>query len=406
MDERGFRTFLKRRQAEKKKSRLSENTIRLYVNSVKNFEGWLFEHQGVKRIEDAKESDINEWRLHIQNELKESTVSSYFSGIKQYYRYKPNNEMVKTIDEIIPKLPKPQPIQRSLSWTEFENIMSKAEKIGIRDSSRALLNLLWSEMTSREILELRISDIDFIKQRITSPTSSGKTYHVTQEAWDALQKYVSIEDRGKKMRLFKIRSVRGLERITEKYFKSVRQTPKSLRSSCQKDLVNEGKKTRFVTEPDKKRSTRKKPEQKVQSRIQKNLFNKLVQEIRHFGNRVHDRIEQIKDEKEFKRLLEGYLLATFPDEIITHEFPFKGLEITDSIIDFAVGNYPKIPIEVKFAKMKRRIEPYWREGLGQVHQFLKYSGTKKGILVIGDQKRDPERRKLSGIQDSVYIIVI
>lgn len=99
-----------------------------------------------------------------------------------------------------------------------------------------------------------------------------------------------------------------------------------------------------------------------------------------------------------------YLLATFPDQTITRKFGFKGWKIADSQIDFAVGKDQRIPIEAKLAQ--KDTGEHLREGPEQVKQFLKYSGSKKGILVIGDQQRDPERQKHGGMQDRVYIVVI
>jgi hypothetical protein len=75
-----------------------------------------------------------------------------------------------------------------------------------------------------------------------------------------------------------------------------------------------------------------------------------------------------------------------------------------AIIDFAIGRDQKIPIEVKLAEKK--IRDHIGKGFGQVKEFLESYRSDKGILVIGDKERDPERRKHSGAQDGVYIIVI
>lgn len=392
MDEKEFEKFLER-------SGLAPNTIRLYVTSVKKFEKWLFEHQG-KRLEDANESDIKNWKSYLQ---KEKRFATYFYGLKKYYLYQRNDDMVKTIKEILSKLRPPKStLQRLIRWTDFRKVMSKAERIRISDRDRALLNLLWSEMNSKEILDLRACDIDFEKRLITSRIS-GKTHHVTQEAWDALEKYIPIQDRDNGKLLFSINR-RRLQQITEQYFKSVKQTPKSLMSSCRDDLISAGKTIRFATESEKK--PRVKEGQIEKSSIKKNLFDKLVQEIKRFGARIEiqERIKKIKGEEEFQTLLEGYLLATFPEQRIICEFPFKGWKTGDSKIDFVVGKDQRVPIEVKLAQ--KEIGDHLRKGIGQVNEFLKYSGTRKGILVIRDQERDPERQKHSGMQDSVYIIVI
>jgi hypothetical protein len=116
------------------------------------------------------------------------------------------------------------------------------------------------------------------------------------------------------------------------------------------------------------------------------------------------KLGQSESENDLKRLLEGDLLAAFPDETITPEFHFKGIGIADSIVDFAVGRGKKIPIEVKVAE--KRIRDNMGKGSGQVKEFLKSCGSDRGILTIADKERDSERQKHSGMQDSVYIIVI
>jgi hypothetical protein len=277
-------------------------------------------------------------------------------------------------------------------------VMSKAEETGIKDQHRALLNLLWSEMKSEEIINLNVSDIDFQNRLIASP-ESGNKFQVTQRTWDALEKYIPGEKRNRSERLFST-GLRNLQIITNKYFGSAGQTPNSLRKSCQSDFIEAGKQERFglATQPDNISSST------VRIEPETNLFDSLIQEVKNFGNRVHDQIGQIKNERDFKRLLEGYLLAAFPDETITSEFHFRGIGIADSIIDFVIGRKQKIPIEVKVAEKKIRDD--MGKGSGQVKEFLRSCGSNKGILVIADKERDPERQKHSGMQDSVYIIVI
>jgi site-specific recombinase XerD len=386
MDERGFREFLKGKK---------QATVRTYVYSVAQFEKWLFDERQQKSLENANERDISNWAPNARG-------PNYLHGIKQYYRYKRNPEMVKEIDRILKKLPKFRPTPRLFDWIDFRNEMSRAERKCINHRDRALLNLLWSEIPSKGILELYFSDIDFEKLLITH--YSGEKYYITKEAWDALQKYVSIGDRGKKKRLFPIKSERALQKITEVYFSGVKQTPKTLHDNCQKDLVNAGRRARFIIIGPEQISSPKIQLEQKEERIEKNLFDKLVQEIKDFGNKMHERIGRIKDEKEFKRLLEGYFLATLSDEIIAPEFYFRGDGQADSIIDFAIGRDQKIPIEVKITEKKIRDDI--GKGSGQVKEFLKSCGSNKGILVIVDKERDPERQKHSGMQDSVYIIVI
>jgi len=393
MVEDGFKKFLQ--------DRYRENTVRMYFERVRDFEGWLFKHQRKKEIENADESDVRSWASYVQKEVPK--CQPYFHGIREYYRYKRKEKIENLITKILRELPSPPKTRRSpFHWTDFEMMMSKTEEKSIKPEYRVLLNLLWSEMKSEEILNLYVSDIDFENRLITSPTS-GKTFRVTWKAWDVLEKYIPINKRGKVEPLFSI-GLRSLQNVTKKYFGMYGQTPNKLRKSCLDDLFDAGRTTRFATEPNKEPSSRIKHDQIKESMISKDLFDRLVEEIRNFGNKMHERIEQIKGEKEFKRLLEGYLLATLSDEIIAPEFHFRGYENADSIIDFAIGRDQKIPIEVKLTEKK--IRDHIGKGSEQVKEFLKSCGSSKGILVIGDKKRDPERLKLSTIQDRVYSLII
>lgn len=160
MDEKGFRKFLKGRSA---------NTISNYVTSVKQFERWLDENQEVKRTEDANRGHINRWASYMYEKGKaNSTVSTYLQGIKQYFDSKRKDKMVKAIDEIKSNLRRPQPAPHFLGWNDFKDKVEKAEEKGVSKEKLALLNLLWSEMPSEDILGLYISDIDFEKRLITS----------------------------------------------------------------------------------------------------------------------------------------------------------------------------------------------------------------------------------------------
>jgi integrase len=395
MDENGFRKFLE--------DRYQGSTPRTYFERAKGFEEWLYEHQKKKDIEDANESDVRNWASYVQNEIPK--CQPYFYGVRAYYRYKRKDKMGNLITEILRKLPSPSKIQRksTIRWTEFEAIMLKVEET-ISPEYCALFNLLWSEMKSEEILNLYISDIDFENRLIASPTSE-KTFRVTWKTWEALEKYKPINERGKSEPLFSI-GLRALQHNTRKYLGVYGLTPSKLRRSCKEDLPDAGRTIRFAPEPKKEPSSIIRHEQTEEPITLRNPFDRLVEEIRNFGNRVHYRIGQIKDEGVFKRLLEGYLLAAFPDEIITPEFHFRGYGRRDSKIDFAIGRDQKIPIEAKLTEEKIRDDI--GKGLGQVKEFLEHVGlaSNRGILVVMDKKRDPERLKLSRIEGNVHIVII
>jgi hypothetical protein len=392
MDENGFRKFLE--------DRYQGSTPRTYFERAKGFEEWLFK-SNKKNIDDADEGEIRAWASYIQKEVPK--CRPYLYGVRAYFRYRHKDRIESLLTKIAGKLPSlPKTLGDLTHWADFDKIMRKVEETRISSEDRALLNLLWSEMKTQDILNLYVSDVDFENRLITT---RKKKIQVTEKTWDALERYIKIDKRGKSEPLFSI-ELRALEGMTKRYLGMYGLTPSRLQRSCKEDLYDAGRTIRFAPEPDREPSSRPKQEQIKESVVAKDLFDRLIQEIKNFGNRVHDRISQIKNEGDLKRLLEGYLLARFPDEIIIPEFPFKYLEKTDLKIDFVIGKDQQTPIEVKLATEKKRIRSYEREGLSQVNEFLGYSESTKGILVIGDKKRDPERLKLRRIEGSVHIVII
>lgn len=234
MDEGKFREFLR-------KSKRSEKTVKVYISYVKKFEEYLLKYKRGKQLKEANPRDIKDFALWGRKELK--SINPYLSGIQRYYEHTDNEDMRNAIEEI--SRGKPPKSNNLITWDDFRTCMDNAEKIGTNNRDRALLNLLWSEMDSNEILTLKISDIDFKNKCITSRLSR-RTFYVTTKAWDALEKCVLKKERGKRKPLFSM-GERNLQLITKKYLERLGQTPSKLRLSCRKDLITAGRITRFVT---------------------------------------------------------------------------------------------------------------------------------------------------------------
>lgn len=232
MDEKEFKEFCRI-------NRLREQTINTYVSNVKKFERYLLNYKEGKELERANPVDIKHFVQWGSRKLR--SVSPLLFGIQKYYEYIHRKEMIEAIKKLQLELR-----ARAQAWAaararmlitqdEFRECMEEAEKNGINDRNRALLNLCWSRMGLDEILQLRISHIDFEKYYIKSPIGKTKFY-VTKEAWDALEKYIPIEERDKRNLLFKIHK-RNLQYITKRYFKELGQTPSSLGQSCERELI-------------------------------------------------------------------------------------------------------------------------------------------------------------------------
>jgi integrase len=234
MDENGFRGFLQERK-------YSDKTIKAYLSYVKTLERYLLKRKGRKRLENATPRDIKDFFWWGRKELK--SVAPYLAGIYIYYEYVPRKRLRDTIKGISRDKPA-KSNKEPISWGAFSRGLKNAEKIGISDRDRALLNLLWSEMDSGEILQLKIFDIDFRNKVITSRVNRT-TFHVTPETWYALGKYLSTKDWDKDDRLFPI-GERRLQQIAKRYLEDVGQTPVKLRLSCKEDLIKQGREIRFL----------------------------------------------------------------------------------------------------------------------------------------------------------------
>lgn len=237
MDEEEFKEFLRTRK-------LRERTIKGYVGHVRKFERYLLKYKGGKELERANPRDIKDFVSWGARELRD--IGSLLFGIRKYYEYRRREEMVEAIKKLRFKVPKIMRARMLITWDDFRECMEKAEKIGISDRNRALLNFLWSRIGSKEILQLRTSDIDFEKYYIKSPISpiSGSKFYVTEKAWNALEKYIPIEERDERNRLFPMH-MRNLQIITQRYFKELGQNPSKLRQSCERELIKAGETRMF-----------------------------------------------------------------------------------------------------------------------------------------------------------------
>jgi integrase len=242
VDEEGFKEFLRT-------IGLKEGTIKGCVSHVKKFENYLLKYKKGKELEKTNPVDIKRFVLWVAGELRDAGAP--LLGIQKYYEYKRREKMIEAIKKLKSELPRSKARKRMLiTWDEFQERMEEVEKIGISDRNRALLNLHWSRMKPDEILQLRISDVDFEKYYIKSGISGSK-FFVTEKAWNALEKYIPIEERDKRDRLFHARararmSKRNLQHLVQKYFEELGQNPTTLRQSCERELIEAGQTSMFT----------------------------------------------------------------------------------------------------------------------------------------------------------------
>ena len=76
--------------------------------------------------------------------------------------------------------------------------------------------------------------ISISKKNVTS-SKEKKTYHVTKEAWYALEKLNRPQEMDDAKQLFSMR-YNNLQKITKQYFNGM-QTPTEFKNSCEADLT-------------------------------------------------------------------------------------------------------------------------------------------------------------------------
>lgn len=397
MDKKARALFLRSLTSSKGK-RLSDTTGRAYLYSVRRFEKWLNNARGRKqKLDNANTEDISNFDGYLRKDTKPATRSLIFTGLSKYYEYRHCPKILEAIEEIRSKLPTPQPIPHTLSWDRFQKIVKEAN---LSDEKLTLLNLLWSEMKVKDIRGLWNSDIDFQNRCVKK-----KEYSITKDAWLALEKYVSKEDRGTRKELFKKCSDRKVQTITADHFGVVGQTPLGLRKCCKNDLIEVGRTIRFRYKEERKSSSETKQEQDEKLTTNRDLsFITLFQEIENFGEKMHTTIPKLENERQLQLLLESYLFGAFPKETIIDEYEFRD-DIGKRCCDIVVGKDRKFGIEVKLAK--ENIIKLVRDGKRQINEFLSKHPRSKGIVVVGDKEDNLERREeYTQKKDRVCIIVI
>ena len=378
-----FRDYLKRHH------RL--NSIEFYCTIVKVLNDWLNIRN--MTIETSDESSLRDWaRSNVKNR-------NYAYSVLAYCKCFELENQEKIMAQILKEMPRDIKESHTLliKSPEFKRYFL-IEKKCKNQKHLAFINLLWSEMELNEIMGLRKSDLHFFKYI----SVNDKKYYVTQDAWEALEKYVRIEDRGKNEKLFTIKE-RSYQLIIQKYFGEHELKARDIRRSCEEEINNYGRMAVFVT-PDQPHFLEKLWSEKSESElIQPEFFDRVIQEIFTFGIRMASRIREIKTEEALQRLLEGYLIARLPAENILSEFSFQGYK-DNSRVDFVIGK-EQFPLEVKLC-VQQSIGDCIRDGSAQVQEFLRFQKSAKGIVVIGDTHRNPKSRKHNGLHENVYIVVI
>lgn len=255
--------FLNFLETEKK---YSPKTIKNYHHYLQNFINFS-PNLTVSKINSEL---IKKYELSLQKHLdpktdknlKKNTQNYFLIALRSFLRFLSSKGYTAlSFDEV--KLKKEETMKHTfLDHPLLQKLLDSpdlAAKEGLRD--KAILETLFSTgLLVSELVSLNTDSITFPDQEFTIVGKGGKEriVYLTESAASSLQKYllkrsdnfkplfvrfqgkVENENNGEKMRL----STRSIERIVEKYVKSVglnvKATPQTLRHSFAKDLLSSG----------------------------------------------------------------------------------------------------------------------------------------------------------------------
>ncbi len=260
---------------------LSPLTVKMYAHYLNRFSDWLTEGGKKIRPDELNEEIVRQYRLYlsryvnpVKGELKRSTQGYFLIALRSFLRYLTKKgistlapdqiELGKTRDRVIKFLDKNQ-LEKLLGAVDTSNDQ------GLRD--RAILEMLFSTgLRVSELVKLDRQKINVNSREIGITGKGGRTRVVflSERAVSCLSRYLTTrqdtwgplfvrfrggrggkpeeEQTGNGFRL----SVRGVQRIVEKYVKKARlpinASPHTLRHVFATDLLRNGADLRSVQE--------------------------------------------------------------------------------------------------------------------------------------------------------------
>lgn len=175
--------------------KMSDNTIVSYRRDLNKFTAYL-EEQGIRRIEEVSEFDLNDYirQLEKQN-FKAATISRSIASIKAFFHYLTKEGIVKEdISQNLkaPKIEKRVPEVMTVEETERLLMQPTGDNPkGLRD--RAMLELLYATgIRVTELVSLKVQDVD-LKTSLLDCRDSDRERKIPfgSKAREALVDYLS-----------------------------------------------------------------------------------------------------------------------------------------------------------------------------------------------------------------------
>jgi len=212
-----YRRFLKRRN-------VSPNTVKSYMNGLKNFVLWLD-----APIETITYRKITEYiDCLLSQRLRPKTINCYLNTVCQFYHYLGEEEEIPIANPVrkpnTMKLPRGLP--KHLKDEQIELLFQNMK--GARDRAMFML-MLRCGLRVEEVAHLAISDLDLKRRMLLVQDGKGakdRIVYISNDALYALLEYLRVRPANKVKKVFLVEkgalagqpiSIRGIQKRMEYY---------------------------------------------------------------------------------------------------------------------------------------------------------------------------------------------
>jgi site-specific recombinase XerD len=225
--------------------RLTKETLDLYQKSVWNL--LTFCDTSLNSITTR---DIRNWILHLENnQYTSSTINSRLAGVKLFYKYCVDEEIVKESPaEVVPFLHLKDKLPYYL---KMDQLMQLRKLVEGRLEERAVMELLYATgVRIRELVAIKLEDIDWSERIIRieeGKRKKGRIVLFTRECSEHVKAYVQTKQDSTPFLFTNVLGtksipVRTIQRRFEVYEKKLgfRITPHTLRHTFAAHLAKKG----------------------------------------------------------------------------------------------------------------------------------------------------------------------
>lgn len=146
---------------------LSENTIKNKKYTLNEMDRYIN-----KDLEDITIMDLRMYISHKQNKVLPNTLNSIIVCVKSFFGFLFLEDIIdKDISSKLKKVKEPERIRKSINSVELEQLRNACKT----DRERAIIEFAFSTgMRLSEIVNVKISDIDFLNNRLTTIGKGNK----------------------------------------------------------------------------------------------------------------------------------------------------------------------------------------------------------------------------------------